>query len=184
MRRAPWILVIFRLLAAPGLIALALSGLSSGVAAALLLSLAVLSDILDGVIARRMKVVTPALRTWDSRADVVFWLGATAALLLMHPALLPSLSTPALALAGPEVVNHALSFARFRREASPHHWLSKIFCLGLWLLFTQLFVAGQAGALLWIVFGLGVASQLEALAITLRLKAWRSDVPTVFALKS
>ena len=34
MRRAPWILVIFRLLAAPGLIALALSGLSSGVAAA------------------------------------------------------------------------------------------------------------------------------------------------------
>ena len=95
MRRAPWILVIFRLLAAPGLIALALSGLSSGVAAALLLSLAVLSDIFDGVIARRMKVVTPALRTWDSRADVVFWLGATAALLLMHPALLPSLSTPA-----------------------------------------------------------------------------------------
>ena len=49
---------------------------------------------------------------------------------------------------------------------------------------TQLFVAGQTGALLWIVFGLGVASQLEALAITLRLKAWRSDVPTVFALKS
>lgn len=184
MRRAPWILVIFRLLAAPGLIALALSGLSSGIAAALLLSLAVLSDIFDGVIARRMKVVTPALRTWDSRADVVFWLGATAALLLMHPALLPSLSTPALTLAGLEAANQALSFARFRREASPHHWLSKIFCLGLWALFAQMFVVGQVDVLLWIVFGLGVASQLEAFAITLRLKVWRCDVPTVLTLRS
>lgn len=183
MRRAPWVLVIFRLLAAPGLIALALGGPSTGVAAAVLLSLAVLSDIFDGVIARRMKVVTPTLRTWDSRADVVLWLGATAALLLMHPALLPSLAPPALTLAGLEAANHALSFARFRREASPHHWLSKVFCLGLWALFAQMFAVGQAGVLLWIVFGLGVASQLEAFAITLRLKAWRCDVPTVLTLR-
>ena len=124
MRRAPWILVIFRLLAAPGLIALALSGLSSGVAAALLLSLAVLSDIFDGVIARRMKVVTPALRTWDSRADVVFWLGATAALLLMHPALPCQMAALSVALpAGltnrQKGLDHRFTTARQKKQEQP-----------------------------------------------------------------
>lgn len=183
MRRLPWALVIFRLVATPVLVLLGLMGPAQGPAAAALLSLAVLSDIFDGVIARRMKVATPALRTWDSRADVIFWLGATAALLLMHPSLLAPLASPALVLASLEAANHVFSFVKFRREASPHHWLSKLFCLALWALFAQLFLTGRADWLLWATFGLGVISQIEAFAITLRLKAWRCDVPTVLRLK-
>ncbi|WP_191558758.1 CDP-alcohol phosphatidyltransferase family protein [Brevundimonas aurantiaca] len=184
MRRLPWALVIFRLVAAPALLGLALIGPSAAITAAALLSLAVLSDILDGVIARRLDCVTPNLRHWDSRADVVFWLGAAIALLLMHPALVATLLPPALALVALETANHALSIAKFRREASPHHWMSKVFCLALWALFAQLFVTGQPTALLWAAFGLGVISQIEAAAITLRLKTWRCDVPSVFSLNS
>ncbi len=179
----PWVLVIFRLLCAPALVSLSLIAPQAGGAAAILLSLAVLSDIFDGVIARRLKVVTPTLRRWDGRADVIFWLGAALALWLMHPGLAAVVGPLILVLVILEIANHAVSFARFRREASPHHWLSKLFCLFLWALFVQLFVTGQTNWLLWFTFGLGVVSQIEAFAITMRLKTWRCDVPSVFVLE-
>lgn len=182
LNRLPWVLVVFRLLCAPALVGLSLMAPTAGGAAAALLSLGVLSDIFDGVIARRLRVVTPTLRRWDGRADVVFWLGASLALWLMYPAMTVVLAPLALVLLVMEASNHAVSFARFRREASPHHWLSKLFCLFLWALFVQLFVTGQTSWLLWLTFGLGALSQVEAFAITMRLKAWRCDVASVFAL--
>ena len=90
---------------------------------------------------------------------------------------------PNAVIAALEIGNHAVSFAKFRREASPHHYLSKAFGLGLWLLFAMAFTTGAPGVVLWCVFALGVASQLEAFAITLRLKAWRCDVPSVITLR-
>jgi CDP-diacylglycerol--glycerol-3-phosphate 3-phosphatidyltransferase len=180
-RRLPWLLVLFRLIAGPAMIALAFAG--QGGACAVLLSLGVLSDIFDGIIARRLGVATPALRTWDSRADVAFWISAVIAVAVLRPELVPTLWPAAAVIAALELANHAVSFAKFRREASPHHYLSKAFGLGLWLLFGLAFATGRPGVVLWFVLALGVASQLEAFAITLRLKAWRCDVPSVLSLR-
>ncbi|TPW01881.1 MAG: CDP-diacylglycerol--glycerol-3-phosphate 3-phosphatidyltransferase [bacterium] len=181
LNRLPWLLVLFRIASGPAMIALAFAG--HGVACALLLSLGVLSDIFDGIIARRLGVATPALRTWDSRADVAFWLCAVIAVAVLRPGLVPALWPAAAVIAVLEIGNHAFSFAKFRREASPHHYLSKAFGLGLWLLFGLAFATGSPGVVLWCVLALGVASQLEAFAITLRLKAWRCDVPSVITLR-
>jgi len=179
----PWLLVGFRLSAGPVLIGLSLVwGAEAGAICAAVLSLGVLSDIFDGIIARRLKVVTPGLRQWDSRADVIFWVCGTVALHGMHPGLISRTWWMIAALVVLEAVNHGFSFWKFRREASPHHWLSKLFGLGLWALFAQLFLTGQPGWLLTGVFVLGVVSQVEAFAITARLKAWRCDVPSVFTL--
>ena len=179
----PWALVIFRLAAGPALITLAmLGGRAFAVAAVVVLSLGVLSDILDGIIARRLKVATERLRRFDSRADVAFWVSATVAVHLMYPALIDATWPVIAVLATLEAGNHVVSVLRFGREASPHHLLSKLFGLGLWALFAQLMLTGQPGWLMGVVFALGVASQIEAFAITLRLKAWRCDVPSVFSL--
>ncbi|MFA7261541.1 MAG: CDP-alcohol phosphatidyltransferase family protein [Caulobacter sp.] len=179
----PWALVIFRLAAGPALTAMAvLMGPSAAVPGAVILALGVLSDIFDGIIARRLKVATERLRRFDSRADVVFWVSTTIAVHLMYPALIAATWPLIAILTVMEAGNHALSFARFGREASPHHLLSKLFGLGLWALFTQLILTGQPGWLMWAVVALGMASQIEACAITLRLKAWRCDVPSVFSL--
>lgn len=179
----PWALVIFRLAAGPMLIALAMfAGRPFAVALAVILSLGVLSDIFDGIIARRLKVATERLRRFDSRADVVFWISATVAVHLMYPALIGATWPVIATLATMEAGNHTVSFLRFGREASPHHILSKLFGLGLWALFTQLMLTGEPGWLMGVVFAFGVASQIEACAITLRLKAWRCDVPSVFSL--
>lgn len=174
MSRIPWLLVLFRLAAGPAMIALA--ALDQGAACAVVLSLGVLSDIFDGIIARRLGVATPRLRTWDSRADVVFWLCATAGVLILHPRLIATLWLPVVVLGAMELTAHAISFARFRREASPHHLLSKLFGLALWALLTQLLIAGTGGPVLPIAFAMGVVSQLEAWAIMLILPVWRCDV--------
>ncbi len=181
LTRLPWFLVLSRIVAGPAMIALAAAG--QGAACAVVLSLGVLSDIFDGIIARRLGVATPALRTWDSRADVLFWASAVVAVVILRPELVPALWPAAALIAALEIANHAFSFAKFRREASPHHVLSKAFGLGLWLLFGLAFATGRPGVVLWLVLGLGVASQLEAFAITLRLREWRCDVPSVFSLR-
>lgn len=173
----PYLLIAFRLCAGVAMAGLAFAlGPASRVACAGLLALGVLSDIFDGVIARRIGSATDRLRTFDSRADVVFWVGVVVATLRLHPALWAALAPLAAILAVMEASTHAISFARFGREASPHHLLSKLFGLALWALFTELLIAGAGGALLYAVFAVGVASQLEATAIMATLPAWRCDL--------
>ena len=177
----PWGLVFFRCAAGPGLVGLALAGEDE--VCGVLLSLGVLSDIFDGVLARRWKVSTPALRTWDSRADVAFWACAFGALIVSRPDWLAVLG-PAIALfIALEATNHAFSFYRFGREASPHHYLSKAFGLALWAFVATAFVTGRLHPLFGIAATIGVLSQVEAFLITARLRAWRCDVPSVFTLR-
>jgi CDP-diacylglycerol--glycerol-3-phosphate 3-phosphatidyltransferase len=176
----PWLLILFRLAAGPAIFAIAWTmGPPMKVACTVLLALGVLSDIFDGVIARRIGAVTPALRTWDSRTDVVFWVSVVGAGAVLLPGLILRLLPLIVVLAAMELTTHAVSFLRFRKEASPHHLLSKLFGLGLWLLMSVLYIRGEAGWLLYAVFALGVLSQLEALAIMLILPTWRADVKNV-----
>jgi CDP-diacylglycerol--glycerol-3-phosphate 3-phosphatidyltransferase len=176
-RLVPYLLVWFRLIAGVALVGLSWTfGESTRFVCAGLLALGVLSDIFDGVIARRLGSATEGLRTFDSRVDLVFWLCITAAVIHMHPALFGSVWPMIAVLGAMELTTHLVSFARFRREASPHHLLSKLFGLGLWALLTQMLLTGRGDWLQGAVFLLGVTSQLEALAITLLLRTWRTDV--------
>jgi CDP-diacylglycerol--glycerol-3-phosphate 3-phosphatidyltransferase len=179
-RAIPYALIALRVVAGLSILGLALSiGSPARWACAVVLAVGVLSDIFDGVIARRLGSVTDRLRTFDSRADVVFWLCATAAVLVLHPALIAVLWPPVVVLALMELTGHAIGFVRFRKEASPHHLLSKLFGLALWALLTQLLITGTGGVVLPIAFAVGVASQLEAWAIMLILPTWRCDVKGV-----
>ncbi|HEY2661850.1 MAG TPA: CDP-alcohol phosphatidyltransferase family protein [Caulobacteraceae bacterium] len=173
----PYLLIAFRLLAGVAVVVLALAyGPAARFGCAALLAGGLLSDIFDGVIARRIGSVTDRLRTFDSRTDLVFWIGVTVAVLVLHPNLVKSTLPMVVILGGIELTVHLVSFARFGREASPHHLLSKLFGLALWALLTQLLITGAGGLLQFGVFILGAVSQLEALAITLTLPAWRCDV--------
>ncbi len=177
----PYLLIAFRVFAGLAAVLLAvLMGQAAGFGCALLLAVGVLSDIFDGVIARRIGAATDRLRKFDSRADLVFWIGLTVALLRLHPNLSKDMLPLVGVLGALELGVHGASVIRFGKEASPHHILSKLFGLGLWALFTQLFVTGRGGEVQMGVFALGVASELEALAITLILPEWRCDVSTVW----
>jgi CDP-diacylglycerol--glycerol-3-phosphate 3-phosphatidyltransferase len=176
-RRIPFALVIFRFVAGPAIVALcAALPEQAPVWATILVALGVLSDIFDGVIARRLDCVTPALRLWDSRTDVVFWLCVAIGLHGLYPAIWHTTWIMLAVLGAMEVTTHLISHIRFRREASTHHILSKIFCLFLWALVSQVFLTGQTGWLFWLTLAVGVVSQAESMAIMLILPTWQCDV--------
>src|ERR1700761_4270401 len=83
VERIPAGLVAFWALAVLGVLALGWTG--HGTALAVLILLATLSDIFDGIAARRLGVSTPALRRADSIVDLVFWLATIAALFFLRP---------------------------------------------------------------------------------------------------
>ena len=74
----PWALVALRLLLCPVILAGARAGWS-GSWLALAVAIGVVSDIFDGIIARRLGVATPALRRADSTVDLLFWLSVLGA---------------------------------------------------------------------------------------------------------
>jgi phosphatidylglycerophosphate synthase len=147
---------------------------------AVCLVVAFLSDVFDGILARRLGVATANLRRLDSAADSVFYVGATFAVWHLQPSAITERWMPLLALATLEIGRYALDYAKFRREASYHMWSSKLWGIALFAGFMSLLAFGSDGVLVDLMVYLGIAVDLEGLAISLILTAWRSDVPTLY----
>ena len=146
----------------------------------ILLAFGVLSDIFDGVIARKYNIATDELRIWDSRVDVAFWLMTTIGLFILYPSLLKTAWIMVAVLGAMELVTRIISQIRFKREASTHHILSKIFTLFLWAMISAIFINGKIGILFWITLLIGVISQAEAMAIMLIIPEWKCDIKNIF----
>lgn len=83
MKRTPFALTTLRLLLGPATLLCALVGIDRWIYLPLLV-LGTLSDIVDGMIARRLGVATPALRRYDSVADIIDCVFVLAALWLVR----------------------------------------------------------------------------------------------------
>lgn len=141
---------------------------------------ALLSDYFDGVIARRLGVVTPNLRRMDSIADSVFHVCALIAAWHLHGDILKP-HVPAVAvLLVLEGVRYVYDWRKFGKEASYHMWSSKLWGLTLFIAFYALLVHGVAGWPVRLTVGLGIVADLEGLAISAVLPRWQNDVPTLF----
>lgn len=171
-------LTLLRLALAAVLVILAL-GEAPGVALALALVAGFVSDVLDGVVARRAGVVTPHLRRLDSAVDTVFYLGVAYACWHRHAAELRPLALPILIVIGAEALNYGAAYARFRREASYHAWSARLWGLLLFVSLLLLLATGRA-TLLPVALLAGIVAQVETFAITLVLSRWRHDVPSMW----
>ena len=147
--------------------------------AALVLALGFISDIYDGIIARRFGVATAGLRRLDSAVDTVFYLAAAFCLWRLRPDAIISHRWLIVAVIGTLLIAHAFEVWKFGREASYHAWLAKAWGAALFAALVFLFVAGDDW-LLPIALWIGVASHVENFLITLRLSEIRSDVRSVF----
>jgi CDP-diacylglycerol---glycerol-3-phosphate 3-phosphatidyltransferase len=143
------------------------------------LSAAFLSDVFDGILARRLGVATTALRRLDSVADTVFYVAATGAVWLLHPSAITGHLGGLLALVVLELARYALDLAKFHREASYHMWSAKGWGIALFLAFVAVLAFGRTGWPVSLAIALGIVTDLEGLAISLVLPAWRHDVPTL-----
>jgi CDP-diacylglycerol--glycerol-3-phosphate 3-phosphatidyltransferase len=140
-----------------------------------LLVVGFLSDVFDGVVARRTGTATEGLRRLDSSVDTVFYLAIAVAAWTLHRAEIgPLLPLIGLVIAT-ELGTNALSWLRFRREASYHAWSARIFGLVLFAALLALFATNGAALLLPALL-LGLVSHAENAAITFVLPSWRHDV--------
>ena len=182
--RVPVLLTALRALLAPVMVFLALLNPDPR-AFGVCLILGFLSDVFDGVIARKLGIATPNLRRFDSIADTVFYLGATFAVWHLSPRVILEHSRALFLLGALELGRYAFDLAKFGREASYHMWSSKVWGIVLFFSFFGILVYRYTGALAAMPLYVGIVADVEGLAISIVLTEWKSDVPSIFhVLKS
>lgn len=174
----PQILIAFRAACAPAIFVLACFGFRGGVLAAILAA-AVVSDVLDGIVARRLRMATPAIRYADTVADTIFYVGAGAALAAAVPGAFAAAEAALVTLVIVHVSRATFELTKYGRIAAYHMWSSKVLGILLAAAFGQGFFTGQTGPLLPIALWFGVANVIEGFAASAVLPGWRPDVPSI-----
>jgi CDP-diacylglycerol--glycerol-3-phosphate 3-phosphatidyltransferase len=174
----PILLTASRLALGPCIVALAYLWPQPAILAGCVL-IAFLTDVFDGVLARRFNVATSAIRRFDTTADSVFYLCALWAVWILHPLVILD-SAPLLGLlVALECIRYAFDFWKFRREASYHMWSSKLWGIALCVAFIAIFAMDRPGVLPKLAIVIGIIADVEGLLISLILPDWRHDVPSV-----
>lgn len=139
---------------------------------------AFVSDIFDGILARRMNVVTPILRRLDSITDTIFYLCTAFAVWHLYPSVILQHMVALVALAGLEVVRYIFDLRKFGREASYHMWSSKLWGIALFVGIFSLLALGSSGIAVSAAIYLGIVADIEGLTISVIINEWESDIPT------
>jgi phosphatidylglycerophosphate synthase len=174
----PWAMAAGRALMGPVIILGDRCGWS-GVTLAAMVVTALLSDIFDGVLARRWCVDTAAVRLLDSMCDTVFYLCVAVALWMGRSQVFRGEMGLLAVLGALEAANFAANFAKYGRPASYHSYLAKAWGLVLASAIAAAFATGDAGLLLRFALWAGIASNIETIAMSLMLPVWRRDVKTI-----
>lgn len=144
------------------------------------LSIAFLSDVFDGIIVRRLQIATPNLRRLDSLADSIFYVGTTYATWHLYPLAISSRLTPLMILGALEIGRYALDILKFKREANYHLWSSKLWGICVFLGFFTILAMHADNVMVSAAIYVGIVADIEGLCISLVLRNWKSDVPTLF----
>jgi phosphatidylglycerophosphate synthase len=176
----PWAMAAGRAVLGPVLIAGAACSWNAVTLAAIVVT-ALVSDIFDGVLARRWGCDTAGVRLFDSMADTVFYLCVAVALWIGQPGVWrhnAALLVPLLAL---ETLRFGCDFVKFGKPASYHSYLAKSWGLTMAVGVVAVFVVQHASPILSFALVLGIACNLEGLAMSMMLPVWRKDVKTLRA---
>jgi len=173
----PLALTALRALLAPVVVLLAIFYPSRAAFGACLIA-AFVSDIFDGILARRMNVATPMLRRLDSITDTIFYLCTAFAVWHIYPSVISQHMIALVALAGLEIVRYVFDLRKFGREASYHMWSSKIWGIALFLGIFSLLALGSSGIAVSAAIYLGIVADIEGLTISVIINEWESDIPT------
>ena len=177
----PVLLILFRLCLAPIILVLAWQfGTQASLPIVILMYLGLLSDIFDGIIARKQKLSTAKLRRMDNQTDMLFWMSIGIATWLLHPDLLRPFSPAIWAVLGMEAACYATSLLKFKKETCTHAFLSKLWGLSLLAAFNSLIGFAHAGFPVKLAIAIGVISHIDRILITLILPRWAHDIPSAY----
>jgi len=138
-----------------------------------LVVLGLLSDVFDGIVARRLNVSTNLLRKMDSNVDIVFAIGVLFACFILNKQMLNYLPFIFVILVL-ELATYLSYWIKFRKQPSNHSYLTK--CFGLLLFISSCAIIGWGNfILLPFLFGVAILSYLDGFAILISLKEYKVD---------
>lgn len=177
----PQKLILFRFLLVPILPSLAyfIGGKSTPIIL-ILMYLGLISDVLDGIIARNQGISSEKLRRLDSQTDMLFWLSLGISTWILHPSLMNQNAIAIWSILIMEIACYAISILKFKKETCTHAFLSKIWGLTLLAAFTSLIGFNHAGIAFYLAIIFGLISHIDVILIVLLLPKWTHDVPSAY----
>lgn len=181
MRQIPILLIYSRLVISFILVLLAwfVPGTPVGILISLV-TFGLLSDVFDGIIARKLGVSNEKMRRMDSAIDQVFWLSILAATYILHPDFYKRYRIELVILLGLEAFTYVVSYIRFRKEVATHAILSKVWVLTIFATLVEVIATGSSHTLFYICFYMGIVTRAEILAMLFLLRQWTNDVPSIY----
>ncbi|MGE4515059.1 MAG: CDP-alcohol phosphatidyltransferase family protein [Chryseobacterium sp.] len=181
MKTIPYILIAIRFILAPIIILLAyFKGEEYGFFILSLMYFGLLTDIFDGIIARKVGVSSEKLRRLDSQTDLIFWLSLGFAVYILNPELIKNEWKGILLILVMETLCYIVSILKFKKETCTHAFLSKMWGLSLLIAFTYLIGFQQAGWAFYFMVMLGFVAHVDVIMIILILPEWQYDVPSSY----
>lgn len=146
--------------------------------------LAIITDVFDGVIARKMGIATKKIRLWDSNVDQIFWLTTMAIIFYLNWQFIRFHWIGIMFVLFMEILAYAICMIKFKKTIATHSILAKFFTLSLFIFLADLQWFGSSSIIFDVCLFLAFISRLEIIIIILRLKKWATDVPSIFAVSN
>ncbi len=181
MKNAPLILIYSRLLIGFGIIILSSLQVDHYPFLAIsLLTIGLLMDVFDGIIARKLNVSSEKLRRLDSGIDQAFFISIAIATYIQCPDFFKLNLIKLIILFGAEALTYLVSYIKFKKEIATHSIGAKIWTLVLFATLVEIMAHCKSEVLFECCLWIGLLTRLEILAIVLTLKKWTNDVPTIY----
>lgn len=146
----------------------------------LLMTTGLLSDIFDGIIARKLNISTQTLRRLDSSIDQIFWLCILLATYLLAPSFYKDNWISIAVLLSAEALCYVICYLRFRKEVATHAIASKIWTLILFATLIDVVLNSTSHFWFQLCFYAGMITRLEVILILAIIREWTNDVPSVY----
>jgi len=181
MKNIPISLIVFRLLLGPILIMLTYNfGSEIRKELVILIFLGLLSDVFDGIIARRLGASSEKLRRMDSQTDLVFWLCVAWCSWILNPEIIKENAYSIALIFIMEALTYVFSFIKFGKETCTHAFLSKLWGITLLLAFVGMIGFGYSGITFSLAIIFGIVGHIDVLLIIIILPKWTFDVPSCY----
>jgi CDP-diacylglycerol--glycerol-3-phosphate 3-phosphatidyltransferase len=178
LRHAPNSISAARIAATPLLLYFALDGNEAGFTWVLVPAL--LSDIVDGWLARALQLQSKLGALLDSVGDALLLLTSIYGVWTFHPSVITEHPAWCSTMVGAWLAEAAVACVRYRRLSSFHTYVSKVAGYLLGVFVGVLFVFGFHPWLLYAAVATSVLGNVEEMVLLRLLPEWRADVRGVY----
>ncbi len=153
--------------------------LNSHIWVLILLYVGIISDVFDGIIARKLNISTEGFRLLDTIFDLFFYLSVLFYIYLNNQIAILSTYKLIFCILGLELGMYVISYLRFRKLPSPHAILSKFWGIYIVIEFTLLILKID-GRHFTIALLIGILVHIDRILIYIFLRKWDHDIPSCY----